>query len=79
MIRVIEHPALIMSNTNISSKTFIGLSHYAFPREDISYSKHVHSATCHGEIVQYSEIIVVRKHNYVTNMYSSLSMLDVAL
>ena len=49
----------------ISSKTlipFIRLSNYAFHREDISFSKHVLSDTCHGKIVQYSERIVVTKH-----------------
>ena len=48
----------------ISSKTlipFIRLSNYAFHREDISFSKHVLSDTCHGKIVQYSERIVVTK------------------
>ena len=49
----------------INSKTLIPfnrLSNYAFPREDISFSKHVLSDTCHGQIVQYSERIVIRKH-----------------
>ena len=49
----------------ISSKTlipFIRLSNDAFHREDISFSKYLLSDTCHGEIVQYPEIIVVRKH-----------------
>ena len=50
---------LIISKTLIP---FIRLSNYAFDREDISFSKHVLSDTCHGIFFQYSERIVVRKH-----------------